>query len=123
MELTDGNLTTRWAAADDATYPITLDIDFGAGTTFDQVYLDEYTDSGTNPRVRTFELQRWDAGAGDGSFFATRDTGIGIGIGHDLTVTGFGSVTTSRLRVALAGPIATERYMPTLTEVAVYRST
>jgi hypothetical protein len=49
--------------------------------------------------------------------------GIGIGIGHDLTVTGFGSVTTSRLRVALTGRIATEQYTPTLTEIAVYRST
>ena len=73
MNLTDGDLTTRWAAADDATYPITLDIDFGADTTFDEVYLDEYTDSGTNPRVQTFELQRWDAGTGAWVTFASRD--------------------------------------------------
>ncbi|MFF3332874.1 discoidin domain-containing protein [Streptomyces sp. NPDC002888] len=117
-KLTDGDLTTRWAAADDATYPITLDIDFGADTTLDEVYLDEYTDSGTNPRVQSFELQRWDAGTGRWVTFASRDTGIG----HDLTVTGFGSVTTSRLRVALTQQIATEQYTPTLTEIAVYRS-
>jgi hypothetical protein len=116
--LTDGDLTTRWAAADDAAYPITLDIDFGADTTFDEVYLDEYTDSGTNPRVQAFELQRWDAGTGAWVTFASRDTGIG----HDLTVTGFGDVTTSRLRVALTGQIATEQYTPTLTEIAVYRT-
>lgn len=117
-KLTDGSLTTRWAAADDAAYPITLDIDFGANTTFDQVALDEYTDSGTNPRVRSFDLQRWDAGTGRWVTFATRDTGIG----HDLTVTGFGDITTSRLRVALTGKIATEQYTPTLTEISVYRS-
>ncbi|MFG2133712.1 discoidin domain-containing protein [Streptomyces sp. NPDC048751] len=117
-KLTDGDLTTRWAAADDAAYPITLDVDFGANTAFDEVYLDEYTDSGTNPRVRSFELQRWDAGAGRWVTFASRDTGIG----HDLTVTGFGSVTTSRLRVALTGQIATEQYTPTMTEIAVYRT-
>ncbi|MFI5797808.1 discoidin domain-containing protein [Streptomyces sp. NPDC051677] len=115
-KLTDGDLTTRWAAADDAAYPVTLDIDFGADTAFDEVYLDEYTDSGTNPRVQSFALQRWDPGTGRWVTFATRDTGIG----HDLTVTGFGSVTASRLRVALTGKIATEQYTPTLTEIAVY---
>ncbi|MFJ8112349.1 discoidin domain-containing protein [Streptomyces sp. NPDC096132] len=114
--LTDGDLTTRWAAADDATYPITLDVDFGTDTTFNEVYLDEYTDSGTNPRVRTFDLQRWDAGSGQWVTFASRDTGIG----HDLTVRGFGDVTTSRFRVALTGKIATEQYTPTLTEIAVH---
>ncbi|MFG2025331.1 discoidin domain-containing protein [Streptomyces sp. NPDC048825] len=117
-KLTDGDLTTRWAAADDAAYPITLDIDFGADTSFDEVYLDEYTDSGTNPRVQSFDLQRWDPGTGAWVTFASRDDGIG----HDRTVTGFGSVTSSRLRVALTGQIATEQYTPTLTEIAVYRT-
>lgn len=115
-KLTDGDLATRWAAADEATYPITLDIDFGADTTFDEVYLDEYTDSGTNPRVQSFELQRWDAQAGQWVTFASRDSGIR----HDLTVTGFGTVTTTRLRVALTEQVATEVYTPTMTEVAVY---
>jgi hypothetical protein len=115
-KLTDGDLATRWAAADDATYPITLDIDFGADTTLDQVYLDEYTDGGTNPRVQSFALQRWDSGTGQWVTFATRDTGIG----HDLTVTGFGDVTTSRLRVALTSQIASEVFTPTMTEIAVY---
>ncbi len=117
-KLTDGDLTTRWAAADDASYPITLDVDFGADTTFDQVYLDEYTDSGTNPRVQSFELQRWDAATGTWVTFASGDTGVG----HDLTVTGFGSVTTSKLRVALTSQIATEQYTPSLTEISVYRA-
>ncbi|RMB80745.1 hypothetical protein CTZ28_38435 [Streptomyces shenzhenensis] len=117
-KLTDGSLTTRWAAADDAAYPITLDIDFGSDTTFDEVYLDEYTDASTAPRVQSFELRRWDAGTGQWVTFAGRDTGIG----HDLTVTGFDSVTTSRLRVALTGKIATETYTPTLTEISVYRT-
>ncbi|WP_433510493.1 discoidin domain-containing protein [Nonomuraea sp. CA-143628] len=117
-KLTDGNPATRWAAADDATYPITLDIDFGAATTFDEVDLDEYTDSGTNPRVQTFDLRRWDAGTGAWVTFASRANGIG----HDLAVTGFGSVTTSRLRVALTGKVPTEVYTPTLTEIAVHRA-
>ncbi|KFF98663.1 hypothetical protein IQ62_23830 [Streptomyces scabiei] len=104
--LTGGSPTTRWAAADDATYPVTLDIGFGADTAFDEVHLDEYTGSGTNPRVQSLDLQRWDAGASRWITFATRDTGIG----DDLAVTGFGAITTSRLRVALTGRIAAERY-------------
>ncbi|MGW3351917.1 discoidin domain-containing protein [Nonomuraea rubra] len=118
VNLTDGDPATRWAAADDAAYPITLDVDFGADTTFDEVYLDEYTDSGTNPRVRTFDLQRWDAGSGTWVTFASGADGIG----HDLSVTGFGTVTTTRLRVALTGQQPAEVYTPTLTEIAVYRS-
>jgi hypothetical protein len=116
--LTDGNLATRWAAADDATYPITLDVDFGADTTFDQVYLDEYTDSGTNPRVQTFNLQRWDAPTSTWVTFSANTDGIG----HDRTVTGFGTITTSRLRVSLTSKIATETYTPTMTEIGVYRT-
>lgn len=116
VNLTDGNLSTRWAAADDATYPIDLDIDFGADTTFSSVYLDEYTDSGTNPRVQSFALQRWDPGSGSWVTFATSDGGIG----HDRTIGGFGNVTTSKLRVALTSQIATETYTPTMTEIAVY---
>ncbi|MFF5075735.1 discoidin domain-containing protein [Actinoplanes sp. NPDC000266] len=115
-KLTDGDLSTRWAAADDAKYPITLDIDLGADTTFTQVYLDEYTDAGTNPRVQTFDLQRWDAATGAWVTFATGKDGIG----HDRTVTGFAPVTTSKVRVALTSQIATEIYTPSLTEIALY---
>ncbi len=117
-KLTDGDLATRWAAADDAVYPITLDIDFGTDTTFEEVYLDEYTDSGTNPRVQSFALQRWDAGTGGWVTFASHADGIG----HDRSVTGFGSITTSRLRVALTEQIAAEEFTPTMTELAVYQA-
>jgi hypothetical protein len=117
VNLTDGSLSTRWAAADDAAYPITLDVNFGADTTFNQVYLDEYTDSGTNPRVQAYALQRWDAATGTWVTFASRTDGIG----HDRTVTGFGDITTSRLRVSLTSKISTETYTPTMTEIAVYR--
>ncbi|MBT0768627.1 discoidin domain-containing protein [Kineosporia sp. J2-2] len=113
VNLTDGDPGTRWAAADDATYPVTLDVDFGQDTTFGEVVLDEYTDSGTNPRVQTFELQRWDDGA-----WVTFAQGSD-GIGHDLSVT-FDDVTTSRLRVALTSKKATETYTPTMTGIIVH---
>jgi hypothetical protein len=117
--LTDGDPGTRWAAADDAAYPVTLDIDFGADITFEEVHLDEYTDSGTNPRVASFELRRWDQGSGQWVTFASGQNGIG----HDRVVAGFGSVTTSRLRVALTERIPTEVFTPTMTDIAVYRAT
>ncbi|GAB3276246.1 discoidin domain-containing protein [Kineosporia babensis] len=110
--LTDGEISTRWAAADDATYPVTLDVDFGEETAFSGVVLDEYTDSGTNPRVQTFELQRW-----DGAAWVTFAQGSD-GIGQDRTVS-FDEVTTTRLRVALTSIKATETYAPTLTEIVV----
>lgn len=115
-KLVDGDKTTRWAAADDAAYPIVLEIDFGAETDFTEVDLDEFTDSGTNPRVQTFELQRYDAAAQAWVTFATGSDGIG----HDRVVGDFGTVTSSRLRVALTGQIATEQYTPSLTEIGVY---
>ncbi|MDP9827661.1 galactose-binding domain-containing protein [Kineosporia succinea] len=113
VNLTDGSFSTRWAAADDATYPITLDVDFGADTTFSQVVLDEYTDSGTNPRVQTFELQRW-----TGSAWVTFAEGS-EGVGHDLAVS-FDQVTTPKLRVSLTSKKASETYTPTLTEITVH---
>lgn len=114
--LVDGDPTTRWAAADDATYPISLEIDFGGPTTFDRVELDEYTDSGTNFRVQSYQLQRLDPLTGAWVTFVTRTDGIG----HDRAVTGFGSVTSSGLRVLLTQKIASEQYTPTLTEIGVY---
>jgi hypothetical protein len=82
------------------------------------VYLDEYTDSGTNPRVQAYELRRWNAATSTWVTFASRSDGIG----HDRTVSGFGDITTSRLRVSLTGEIATEVYTPTMTEIGVYRA-
>ena len=114
--LTDGDTTTRWAAADSATYPITLDIDLGAETTFDEVYLDEFTDAGTLPRVQTFELQRWDAESESWVVFYEGTDGIR----HDLTVADFGSVTTSKVRVALTSKIASEVYAPSMTEISLF---
>ncbi|WP_231747598.1 discoidin domain-containing protein [Auraticoccus cholistanensis] len=115
-KLVDGDPTTRWAAADDASWPISIDLDLGAETVFDEVQLDEYTDSGTDPRVQSFELQRRDAATGDWVTFAEGTDGIG----HDHVVSGFGTVRSSALRVLLTGLVAGQQYSPTLTEIEVY---
>ncbi|MDF2989856.1 MAG: hypothetical protein K0S37_370 [Microbacterium sp.] len=115
--LVDGDTTTRWAGADDATYPLTIDLDFEAEVTFDEVYLDEFTDSGTDPRVGAFELQRWDAAAEEWVSFAD-----GSGIGHDRVIE-FEPVTSSKLRLSLNALLPGQIYAPTLSEIQVYDGT
>lgn len=117
-KLVDGDPATRWAGADDATYPLTIDIDFGADTTFDEVDLSEFTDSGTAARVNAFSLQRWDAEAGAWVSFSSQ-TG---GIGGTKVVDDFGSVTSSKLRVSLESLLPGEIYAPTMTTISVFNN-
>lgn len=114
--LVDGDVATRWAAADDPDYPVTITLDFGEPTTFAEVVLDEYTDSNTVPRVQTYLLQRWD---GDSESWETFAEGTD-GIGHDLAVNGFGDVTTERLRLLITSPIEGGSTSPTMTRISVY---
>lgn len=113
--LVDGNGNTRWAAADDATYPLTVDIDFGEPVELAQVRLDEYTDAGTNPRVREYSLQRWDEATASWVTIAERDDGIGHGRVVDVD-----PVALSRLRLSITSLQPGEVYAPTLTEIAAY---
>lgn len=115
--LVDGDPSTRWAAADDATYPLTVDIDFGAATRFDEVDLSEYTDSGTDPRIAGFALQRWDDATNAWITFATGD-----GVGAQKTVS-FDAQTSSKLRLSIAGIKTGQQYSPTMREIAVYDNT
>lgn len=117
-KLVDGDPTTRWAAADDATFPLTIDIDFGAETAFDEVVLDEFTDSGTGLRVKDFALQSWNAETEQWEAFVTRDSGIG----RDAVIDGFGTVTSSKLRLSITSMLPGEVYKPTLTRISVYRN-
>lgn len=113
--LTDGSDTTRWASADQATYPVTVDVDFGAPTTFDEVTLGEYTDAGTDPRVRDYRLQVFR----DGQWvtLSTRTDGIGT----SRSVKDFGTATSTRLRLSIDS-VAPGEGTPTMTEVRVFRN-
>lgn len=115
-KLVDGDLGTRWAAADDAEFPIIIEIDFEEPTTFDEVFLDEYSDSGTNHRVQEFELQMLDPDTGEWETFTSRSDGMG----HDLTIADFGNVTSTGLRLTLNSIFPTEQFTPTMTEIQVY---
>lgn len=115
--LVDGDKATRWAAADNATYPLTIDVDFGSATTFGEVFLDEFTDSGTAQRISAFDLQRWDPASSRWVTFTSGD-----GVGRDKVVT-FDSVTSSKLRLSIKGIKAGEIYAPTMTEIRVFAST
>ena len=116
-KLVDGDPSTRWAAADAPTYPVTVDIDFGSATTFDEVDLAEYTDPGTNVRVADFTLQRWDPATNAWVTFTTQR-----GVGAAKVVKDFGSITSTKLRLSIAGLLPGESYGPTLSEIRVFNS-
>jgi hypothetical protein len=88
----------------------------GAGRADDPPASERPVADNPNPRLDLRAVGRRDRRAW--VTFASRADGIG----HDLAVTGFGSVTTSRLRVALTGQVPTEVYTPTMTEIAVYHT-
>lgn len=118
--LVDGDTTTRWACCDPDQmidgYPIEIDIDFLEDVVINKVFLDEYEDSGTNLRIDTFELQRWDTDTGDWVTFKE----VTGGMGHDLNLEDFEPVTTSKLRLLITGQKATEYWTPSMTEIQVY---
>lgn len=119
-KLVDGNTATRWASADpdDMTdgYPIVITIDFGEPATFNEIYLDEYTDGGTNLRIEEFELQKLDPDSQTWVTFKARSDGMG----HDLTLNDFGDVTSSKLRLLITKQKDSEYWTPTMTEIQVY---
>ncbi|KAB7791075.1 immunoglobulin-like domain-containing protein [Bifidobacterium leontopitheci] len=120
--LVDGNDATRWAAADDATYPITLDLDFGKDITFDEVDLKEFIDGETPARVAQYSFYTWDASANDGKgdwtkiYTSAADAGIGTLAKVNLDK----AVTSSKLRVALDSVKPGTVWTPTMTEIQVY---
>ncbi|WP_230673239.1 Ig-like domain repeat protein [Rathayibacter sp. Leaf248] len=118
-KLVDGDATTRWAAADDATYPLTVDLDFGKTVVFSEVQLSEFLDSGTGPRIQDYDLQKWDAATSSWSTFASHTDGIG----SSKTITGFGDITSSRLRLSITAKVAGEAYSPSMTEIRVFGPT
>ncbi|MFS0725475.1 S-layer homology domain-containing protein [Paenibacillus sp. 1P07SE] len=121
-KLVDGSTATRWASADpdDMTegYPIIITIDFEEMVTFDEIYLDEYTDSGTNLRIQSYELQQYDEEDEVWHTFKAVDDGMG----HDVTLDDFGTITSGKLRLLITEQIATEYWSPTMTEIQVYYS-
>jgi hypothetical protein len=121
-KLVDGNTATRWASADpdDMTdgYPIMITVDFGAETTFDEIYLDEYTDGSTNLRIQAYELQKFNDETQQWETFKA----VTDGMGHDVTLDDFGSVTSSKFRLLITKQKETEYWTPTMTEIQVYNN-
>lgn len=119
--LVDHDTTTRWAAPDPELmtegYPIKIEIDFEKNTKFDEVYLDEFSDSGTNLRIQSFELQKLTRD-GEWETFTKRDDGMG----HDLTLNDFGEIESAKLRLLITSQKPTEYYTPSMTEIQVYSS-
>ncbi|OZG54345.1 hypothetical protein ALMA_0806 [Alloscardovia macacae] len=82
--LTDGNGATRWAAHDDAQYPLDIDIHFGREVMYNTVKIDEYVkvfgnkrhpEWDTHERIQRYSLWRWNDASHDWVKFYTADTG------------------------------------------------
>lgn len=121
-KLVDGLASTRWACCDPdqmtTGYPILLTVDFGKATDFNEVYLDEYSDSQTNLRIEKYELQRWDKSTQNWVTFDSSDTGMG----HDKTHKTFGNITSTKLRVKITKQFDSETWTPSMSEIQVYNN-
>lgn len=113
--LVDGSSSTRWAAADDAAFPLTIDLAFTAEVTFSEIVIDEFVDAGTNARVAEFELQRWASASSSWETFSASS-----GLGRNKIINTFGEITSSKLRLSIKGLLPGETYTPTLTGIALY---
>lgn len=116
--LVDGKTTTRWASPDEVTYPIEITINFGKPISFDEVYLDEYVDSGTDPRILEYELQRYDEATGTWTTFEKQTNGLGTNV----SLKEFGNITSSQLRLLINSVKPDATGTPTLTEIQVYNN-
>lgn len=54
--LTDGDMSTRWAAPDDPKYPVSLDIALGCNVSFDGLQIEEFVEQNTHHRIKKFSL-------------------------------------------------------------------
>lgn len=116
--LVDGRQDTRWAAADSASYPISLDLDFGKQITFDEVDLYEFLDGNTQARVADYSLWKWDEESGGWVRFWKSAAAAGIGANKAVI---FPEQRSAKLRVSLDSVKAGVEWTPTLTEIGVYK--
>lgn len=116
--LVDGKQDTRWAAADLASYPISLDLDFGKQITFDEVDLYEFLDGNTEARVADYSLWKWDGESGGWVRFWKSAEAAGIGASKAVI---FPEQRSAKLRVSLDSVKAGVEWTPTLTEIGVYK--
>lgn len=105
-KLTDGELATRWNAADGQQNDQWAEIDFGAETKVNQVVVKEFRD----PYFKTanYALQYWDGAA-------YRNITKGFTLGDNRTLT-FPEVTTTKLRLYLN----TNYGVPSIYELEAY---
>ncbi len=115
-KLNDGDLTTRWASADEDR-EIFVEIDFGKDTVVDQVYQVQGVDI-NGPVITTYTISYWNGTewkevVTDGSFDETEDQESNGKYADDK----FESVTTSKLRIDYQA-----EWGITLYEIEVYGS-
>ncbi len=116
--LVDGRADTRWAAADEPEYPLTIDIDLEQMIEINEVVLSEFIDGNTPPRVGTYSFYAWDSKTED--WVATPFVNKDDGIGAERKVNDFDPVTTSKLRFAIDAKLPNRPWGPTMTEIRVH---
>lgn len=103
----DGLLSTNWQACNGCWSGQTLEVNFGANTTFNRVVLSEY-----DSRTTGYRIEYW-----NGSTWQTAYTGTSIGpSGTSKTIT-FGAVTGSKARIYFTSGTANA---PIIYEFAIY---
>ncbi|MBM7566227.1 discoidin domain-containing protein [Paenibacillus sacheonensis] len=105
-KLTDGELSTRWSAADKHQNDEWAEIDFGKPTTVNQVVVKEY--KGDYFQIANYALQYW-----DGERYA--DITKGFTVGDNKTID-FNAVTTSKIRLLMK----TNYFIPSIKEIEAY---
>ncbi|MBW7455310.1 discoidin domain-containing protein [Paenibacillus sepulcri] len=104
--MTDGQVSTRWSAADGHKNDEWSEIDFGRATSVNQVVIKEYRD--TNFQIANYALQYW-----DGEKYVDLTKGYTVG---DNKVITFKTVSTSKLRLY----ITTSYIIPSINEIEAY---
>jgi len=106
----DGSYSTNWQACAWCWSGETLEVDFGAATTFNKVVLTEYDN-----RTTGYRIEYW-----NGSVWSTAYTGTSIGASHVPKTISFPAVTGSKARIYFTSGTA---HAPIIYEFEIYYDT
>jgi alpha-galactosidase len=105
---TDGNVTTRWSAANSPYNNQWLEIDFSVPTSVNRVVIREYGNGTQVFQIQNYSLQYW-----NGTSYASISNGFTL---TDFKTIDFPTVNTSKLRLVAT----TADFIPSITEMEAY---
>ncbi|OCT10640.1 coagulation factor 5/8 type domain-containing protein [Paenibacillus pectinilyticus] len=110
-KVTDGDISTRWSAADSQYNNQWVQIDFGAATSVNRIAVKEYGYGNQNFQINTYNLQYW-----NGTSFVNLKNGFTIG---DNRVFDFPTVSTSKIRIY----VGKANFLASINEIEAYNIT